>query len=93
MQLINTISWPAIVAICIGATAAIGGNMISLIMIGKINSQVPENERISYMWWGGEVRRRYKQLFPNDRLVPLFDACLVLMFLSFIAVVRFWVFG
>jgi len=42
--------------------------MVSFIMIGKINERVPESERISYFWWGTEVRKRYKQLYPASKL-------------------------
>jgi hypothetical protein len=82
-----------IFAACIGASAAILANMISFVMIGKINEQVPQGERISYLWWGTNVRRRFKQLYPGNRLVILLDSCLVLMILCFLLGVRFWVFG
>jgi len=67
--------------------------MISFMMIGKINDRLPETERISYFWWGTEVRRRFKQLYPGNRLVLLLDSCVVLMVFCSILVVRFWVFG
>ena len=67
--------------------------MLSFIMIGKINERVPENERISYFWWGTEVRRRYKQIYPAGKLALLADLCLVLMVFSFLLLIRFWAFG
>jgi hypothetical protein len=42
-------------------------------MIGKINERVPENERISYFWWGGEVQKRYKLFYPASKLALLAD--------------------
>jgi hypothetical protein len=93
MQLMQQISWPVIIAGCLGATAAVFANMISLAMIGKINSRLPDGEKLSYLWWGTEVRKRFKQLFPGDKLIFLLDACVVVMILSFIGVIRFWVFG
>jgi hypothetical protein len=93
MQLMTQISWPVILAACVGGTAAILANMISFIMIGKINTVLPEGERISYLWWGTGVRKRFKQLYPRNKLVLLLDSCLVMMILCFIVVVRFWVFG
>jgi hypothetical protein len=93
MQLMTQISWPVILAACVGGTAAILANMISFIMIGKINTVLPEGERISYLWWGSGVRKRFKQLYPRNKLVLLRDSCLVMMILCFIVVVRFWVFG
>jgi hypothetical protein len=93
MQLMSQISLPVILAVCLMATAAILANMISFIMIGKINVVRPENERISYLWWGTGVRKQFKQLYPGNKLVFLLDACFVLMILCFVFLVRFWVFS
>jgi hypothetical protein len=93
LQLLAQVSWPVILAVCLGTSAAVLANMISLIMIGKINILLPEQERISYLWWGTEVRKRFKQLYPKNKLVFLLDGCLATLILCFIALVRFWVFG
>lgn len=93
MQLMTHISWPVLVAASLGTTAAVLANMISFVMIGKINALLPERDRLSYLWWGTEVRKRFKQLYPAKRLVLLLDSCLVLMVLSFIVVIRYWVFS
>jgi len=93
MQLINLVSLPVLMAAGLMASSAILANMLSLIMIGKINERVPESERISYFWWGSDVRRRFKELYPENRLVFLLDCCVGLMILSFIVLIRFWVFG
>jgi hypothetical protein len=93
MQFTIQISWVVIIAGCLGASAAILANMISFVMIGKINLRLPESERISYFWWGTEVRKRFKHLYPGNRLLFLLDSCLVAMILCFILLVRFWVFS
>lgn len=93
MQLISQLSLPVILAVCLGATATILANMFSFIMIGKINATRPESERISYWWWGGGVRKQFKQLYPGNKLVFLLDACFVLMILCFVFLVRFWMFS
>lgn len=93
MQLMLHISWPIVVAACLGTTAIVLANMISFVMIGKINLRVPENERISYLWWGTEVRKRFKQLYPGNKLILLLDSCFVMMVLCFILLIRFWVFS
>jgi hypothetical protein len=93
MQLTIHISWSVIFAGCIGASAAVLANMISFMMIGKINERLPESERISYFWWGTEVRKRFKQLYPGNRLVFLLDSCVVMMILCFLFLIRFWVFS
>jgi hypothetical protein len=93
MQLAIHISWSVIFAGCLGASAAVLANMISFMMIGKINERLPESERISYFWWGTEVRKRFKQLYPGNRLVFLLDSCVVMMILCFLFLIRFWVFS
>ena len=93
MQLMTQISLPVIFAVCLGATAAVLANMISFIMIGKINTLLPERERISYLWWGTGVRKQFKQLYPGNKLVFLLNSCLVMMIFCFIFLVKFWVFS
>ncbi len=73
-------------------TAAVLANMISLIMIGKINTRLPESERMSYLGGGTDVRRRFKQFYPGDKLVFLLDSCVVIMILCFLFLVKFWAF-
>ncbi len=85
--------WPAIIAVSMGGAAAFSANIISMVMIRKINARLPSGERISYYWWGGEIRARFKRAFPNDKLVLLHDCCVVAMGLSFLALLRFWVFN
>jgi hypothetical protein len=82
----------AIVGACLGGSFAILANMLCFIMIGKINERVPQSERISYLWWGGEVRGRFKQLYPGNRLVLLLDSCMVMLVLCFIFLLKVWAF-
>jgi hypothetical protein len=93
MPAINHISLPVIVAACLGACSAVLANTVSVVMIGKINERLPGNERISYFRWGTEVRRRFKELYPRNRLVVVLDSCVGAMILSFVLLIRFWVFG
>ncbi len=68
-------------------------NLLYFVMTGKINERLPENGRISYFRGGTEVRTRFKQLYPGDTLAWLLDSSEVIMFLCFIFLIRFWVFG
>jgi hypothetical protein len=56
--------------------------MVSFFMIGKVNERLPITQRISYLWWGSEVRTRFKQLYPSSRLIWLHDSCAVLLIRS-----------
>jgi hypothetical protein len=93
MQLMSPFTVRAIVVGLIGGSFAIFANMISFAMIGKINERVPESERISYFWWGTEVRKRFKELYPESRLTLLLDLCVILMVVSFLVLLRVWVFN
>ena len=93
MQLTTLVPLRVIVIALLGGFFAIFANMVSFIMIGKINERVPESERISYFWWGTEVRKRYKQLYPASKLALLADLFLILLVLCFLLLIRFWVFG
>ena len=84
-------SWPAVAAWFAGTIAAVSANFISLAMIGKINARVLEHERVSYVFWGWEVRSRFKRLFPDSKLILVLDASVILMIVSFCALVKLWV--
>jgi hypothetical protein len=86
-------SVPVIVVVLVGGASAFLANMISFLMITKINECVPENQRISYLRWGTEVRKRYREFFPGSKLPFLVNVCVVLMLVSFALGVKFWVFG
>jgi len=91
VQLNLHMSWYAIAAFLVLCAAAVCANVISWLMIGMINAKVSEDEQISYFWWGGEVRPRFKRLFPGHRFVFMLDACVVIMVLSFFALAKLWV--
>ena len=87
------IPWPVIPAACLGVFSALLANLVSFRMIEKLNTRLPERERISYVWWGSEVRRTFKQTYPRDKMVVALDASVVTMVLCFLVVIRYWVFG
>ena len=89
MQLTTLMPLRDIVMGLLFGSFAIFANMLSFIMIGKINELVPENERISYFWWGTEVRKTYRRLYPTGKLALLADLCLILMVLSFLLLISF----
>lgn len=83
---------PVIIIASLMASSAVLANMLSFIMVGKINERLPEKERISYFWWGTELRGRLKRLYPKNKLALLLDSCVVSMVLCFLLLIRFWVF-
>lgn len=81
MQLTTHIAWPLICAACLGVSAGHRGRF-PFIMIGEINERVPEDDRISY-FRGSEVRKRFKQLYPGNRLILLLDSCFGVIIICF----------
>jgi type IV secretory pathway TraG/TraD family ATPase VirD4 len=82
-----------VIIVLMGGSFAILANLLYFIMIGKVNERVPESERISYFWWGTEVRKKYKRLYPEGRLAIVADACTVCLVVFFVLGVWSWVFG
>jgi len=72
-----------VVFMCLGGSFAILGNIIYFDMIGKINDRVPKGERVSYLLWGTEVRKKYKELYPTSRLSLLLNVCVAFMLVCF----------
>jgi hypothetical protein len=75
-----------LVAVGIGASFAIMGNMLAYVIVGRINERVPESERVSYLKWDLRIRKKHREIYPDSKLVSLFDLCCILMVLSFLFV-------
>jgi hypothetical protein len=91
-MLITEISWPVIIAGCLGTSATVTVNMIYYVMIDKINEKLPESKKIPSFGVTSEVRTKFKNLYPGNKLVVLLDSCWVVIVLSGALIVRFWVF-
>ena len=75
----------SLVAIGVGASAALLANMLALMIVGQINQALPQNQHTSYLWYDLRIRKRHRQLYPNSKLVFLLDMCIFAMFMSFLA--------
>lgn len=89
----SQVPWGLIAPGCIAGCGAVVANMVYLTMIDKINEKSPESERISYFSGGVEVRRRFKELYPADKLIRVLDSCLLVTLLCCILGIKFWVFA
>jgi len=83
MQALGFPIW-ALIAMAIGASAALLANMLALIIVGQINQVLPEKERTSYLWHDLRIRGRHRRLYPNSKLVNFLDICIFSMFVSFV---------
>jgi len=81
MQL--TFNLRELVFMCLGGSFAILSNIIYFVMIGKINERVPADQRVSYLWWGPEVKKKYRCLYPDSKLTLLLNICIVGLLVCF----------
>jgi hypothetical protein len=77
-----------LIAAALGASFAIFANLLSYVLVGRINERVPQNERVSYLWWDARIRNKHQELYPESKLVFLLNICAVLMVICFLFV--FW---
>jgi len=82
--------WRFAVLISVGTSCAISANMLILTIVGKINSKLPNDKQISYLWWRlAEVKEQYRRFYPEGRLVLLTYICGAVMVLCFFLMI--WV--
>jgi hypothetical protein len=74
----------ALIAVAVGASAALLANMLALMIVGQINQALPQTEHMSYLWYDLRIRKRHRQLYPNSKLVFLLDTSIFVMFMSFL---------
>ncbi|MGA2482656.1 MAG: hypothetical protein ABSF92_06025 [Candidatus Acidiferrales bacterium] len=58
-------------------------NMLALVMIGKINQKLPEDQRVGYFGWSSRIKKQYRALYPESRWLLAVRTCEILMFASF----------
>ena len=66
---------------------AIALNTLYLVMIGKINQRVRENQRISFVLWGSGVKKQLRQLYPDRKLLIAIRIGEICFFLAFLVLV------
>jgi hypothetical protein len=82
----------AIVASIIGGISGLAASLAGLEMAGKVNKKVPESERVSEILWDPAVRKKFKDLYPGERLVWWYDQLFLIGPLVFLVLLEVWVF-
>jgi hypothetical protein len=84
----NSISTSAALILAVGASSAVIANMLTLIMIGQVNRNLPETEQISYVLWNvRKVFRHHKRYFPGSWLPYACVVSVLVMFACFVGLV------
>jgi len=69
----------------VGGAFAFAANLVAFAIIGQINQKVPEGKRVNLFFWGTEIRKKHRALYPRSKLVSAMDVCTSLMVLAFLA--------
>jgi len=75
----------------IGGGIAFTANMLAFAIIDQINQKLPKESQVSWLWYGNEIKKQHREMYPNSKLVPLLNACsfgLVIWFLIGIWIIR-----
>jgi len=84
------VSFTFAVLFACAVSCAVLANMTALIIIGKLNRKLSDEQQLSYVRWSlAEITRLYRRLYPRGRLVLLMHVFGGLMILFFLA--SFWV--
>ena len=75
-----------LVPVCALATFAILANALAMVMVGRVNSKLPEREWQSYFFYNfRRLREAYRNFYPDSRLPYFLWLCVIGMATSFIA--------
>lgn len=91
MQSTSLPSLPVLIVALLGGAFALSANLISVMMVDKINAGQSEGKQRSIFWWGTGLRKEFRQRYPSSRLVLIRDLCVGLMILCFAFEVKSWV--
>ena len=59
-----------IVVALIGGVFALAANLRAFTIIDQINQKVPEGQKVDWFFWGTEIKKRHRALYPDSKLVP-----------------------
>lgn len=80
-----------LVAVCVALSSLFIANLLFFAMIGEINGQAKQDDRISYLGYSMpkvvRVFRAYKRLFPSGRLHRYSLVAMILQWISTLVVI------
>lgn len=66
-------------------------NMFALVMIGRINEKLEPDRRVSYFHWGSGIKKQFRQLYPESKLLVVVRLCELGLVLGFVGLL--WALG
>jgi hypothetical protein len=85
------ISLIAAILFMLALSCAVLANMLMLIVIGKVNRRLPDQEQIAYFSWSmKKVNHLYKQFHPQGKLIIAAYVLGILMILFGLASSYYW---
>jgi hypothetical protein len=73
-----------IVVALIGGVFALTANLLAFTMIDRINQKVPEGQKVHWFFWGTEIKKKHRALYPDSKLVPLLNILTWLLVAAFL---------
>jgi hypothetical protein len=59
-------------------------NLIAFTIIGQINQKVPDDQHVDFFFWGTEIKKKHRALYPDSKLVLAMNICGSLMVVTFL---------
>jgi hypothetical protein len=73
-----------IVVALIGGVFALSANLLAFTMIDQINQKVPEGQKVHWFFWGTEIKKKHRALYPDGKLVSVLNILTWLLVAAFL---------
>ncbi len=78
-----------VVVALIGGAFALAANLVAVTMIDQINRKVPEGQKVHWLFWGTEIKKKHRAIYPDSKLVPAINGLTWLMAACFLVLCWF----
>jgi len=62
-----------VVVALIGGAFALVANLVAFTMIDQINRKVPEGLKVHWLFWGTEIKKKHRAIYPDSKLVSVIN--------------------
>jgi predicted SpoU family rRNA methylase len=78
-----------VVASLIGGRFALAANLVAFTMIDQINQKAPEGQKVHLFFWGTEINKKHRAIYPDSKLVSVMNGLTWLTAASFLVLCWF----
>jgi hypothetical protein len=73
-----------IVVALLGGVFALAANLLAFTIIEQINQKVPEEQKVHWFFWGTEIKKKHRALYPRSKLVSVLNILTCLLVVTFL---------